>query len=291
MSYRRKNSSRFVLFSVLAFLLLGCDRPTNETLILQRLFLTAVGAENSLRRSEFKALCENEIRGAATPVTNVEGYAVIPDADKVSLSDMAVGKAQGEVAPFGCFPCFKELVRDGYRYVESFYNAKENWKDPYYGSANMETGLYRYTLQDRGSQPSNCVKFDDWVWRVWRAETSQSLAPATDLSNFQQEYKAYRELLGDRCVVAKRIAALTAPYVYETRRDIIKSVTWFLINGRAARDREWVYERETRKTIAISESYSFVVTMRGERLRGFQVCSSEPMPQLNMILQNGRGGE
>ncbi|GAK43561.1 conserved protein [Tepidicaulis marinus] len=236
--------------------------------------------------SDLTDLCESDLQGFVNPVSGVKGYAILPDADALSLPDAAAGKYQ--TVPAGCFPCFKELVHDQYDYVESYYGAKDGPTYSEYGSRGMVTGLYRYTLEARNDQTANCAEFDDWVWRVWRAEASLaqgSYVSASDLSRFGREYREYKSLLGDRCVVKKRVERLSAPYVYETRKDVIKPATWFLVDGNIVRYRSWVYEREAENPVAISETFSLRVETSSGISEIFTACSSERLPPINTILQ------
>ncbi|WP_420560183.1 hypothetical protein [Tepidicaulis sp.] len=285
---RVKRRRGFFLVLALPLLLGGCDRPDVGVVWLQATLLTLIGGGNLYMPSDLTDLCESDLQGFVNPVFGVEGYATIPFAHAVSLPDIAAGKYQRAPFSFGCFPCFKELVRDQYDYVESFYDAKDDPPYSEYGSRGMVTGLYRYTLEARNDQTANCAEFDDWVWRVWRAEASLAqgdYVSVSDLSQFGREYREYKSLLGNRCVVKKRIERLSAPYIYENRQDVIKPATWFLIGGDIVRYRRWVYERETKKPIAVHELFAFAVKTRGGSLENFTACSSERLPPINTILQ------
>lgn len=285
-----KKYSAVILVFILPLLLGSCDRPNLGFVWLQHDLLVLIGGGDVFLPSALRELCESDLQGFVNPVANVEGYAAIPYADRISLPKIIAGEGEENFHPFGCFPCLEELVRDQYAYVESYYVAKEGLQHSYYGSRDMETGLYRYTLETRDSEMANCAEFDDWVLRSRRADVSQSFVPATDLARFRHDYNQYKPLLGERCIVKKRIEKLSAPYVYETRREVIQPTTWFLIRSNIVRFRAWVYERESRRSVAIEEHYSLVVTTSGESKKSVGGCSTERLPPLKKILLGQQRG-
>lgn len=227
-------------------------------------------------------------------VDGVAGYAIYPGDGEPSVEDIQEGNVSDAPALGGCFPCFKELIEDGYEYVEAFYVSAADRRDSpfvekrdYYVSG---TGLYRYRLIDRESDSEVCTAFD----RMW--QESERLIHAdptfvdTTLRRFAIEYVKYEKDIGNRCVSAERVDRFSARYRVGKSREEIELPDSSVVY----RKRNFV-ERDDGVIIAEGVHYSLYLEPPKQRLAiADRRCGSLILPPLTDLLRpkpNTKRGE
>ena len=171
----------------LALALAACSGPE----VLQAVLPIA---EEGQEIEGFRELCDTQGGLHVTrTVDGVDGFVKLPTRDFLKGPDMPpTNQGLG-----GRFPCLDYLARDGFAFVEAEFRKP---KKHLIGAFHYPTqdGLYRFRLVPRSS--GLCERFDYFL------RTSNWV---------QREAELYKEQLGDRCIHAERIPALTAQYQSE----------------------------------------------------------------------------
>lgn len=245
---------------------------------------------------EMKALCEKDSGiHIYEEVSNVEGYAYFPENDEPSIDKIATGQIHDVDEIGDCFPCFSELIYDGYAYIESYYIAVEDRAPSrfaqmlglaparnYYAS---KTGLYRYRLVNRYDDPELCVAFDRVRLEAMGAARRKSPNDTAFLKIFDREYPGIRQLQADQCIYAEPIQKFSAPYSIHRTRDVVST---------SERDGQLVrifrtsrtFSSRTGRVVAEAVSYGLVI---GEApfTPDAENCGLSAVPANQILVPNG----
>lgn len=197
-------------------------------------------------------------------IQNVEGYAVLPGQDNrsghksLSVSEIASGQASSLMISGGCFPCFEELVGNGYRFIETYFVLPEGVPTDWRGDNHYvhETGLYRYQLVNRAEHADLCEAFD----RILEGAKPPASYPRLGykLQGFWQDYQKYKSKLGDQCIVVNKINEYSAGYFIQTSIDTYKIYLFEGNRHKIIRHRVSIFHKNgdnilTKKIILISK--------------------------------------
>jgi len=240
---------------------------------------------------ELKARCEEDAGVRVySRATDVDGYARLPEEPEPTIEQIASGNVSDATMGGDCFPCFEELVRYGYAYVETYYISAKDRKKPapdyllfglqrdYYTN---QTGLYRYRLVDRNESPELCQPFDHMIEKAQAASVRGDRADAR-LIIFEREYREHMMALAGRCIYGERIAQYTAPYVIRRTKTVIEQHAWKTAGARIVKLRRTV---ETTGGDVLAEGITYGL-VRGEDpySPARENCGSTQLPSLTEIL-------
>ena len=246
---------------------------------------------------EMKRLCDADAGLRITEVFGVEGYAVTPRADSISLEEVAAGNAVSFEAIGGCFPCLKELVGDGFQFVETYYisasdrakKARRHGREASLYNVDFykqESGLYRYHLLRRSEDNKElCATFDETVERVAYHVKYHAIKNSFFLS-FWREYKKYKGELSGRCVSVERINHFSAPYTLRNEQVYLDGFSWRFFPGKVRRESEVVTVHSTGEVVAASIAYRYAVYLDGKYPWQGGACGSSQLPDIAEILHS-----
>lgn len=222
-------------------------------------------------------------------VADVDGYAILPGEDSPTVEEIAGGKVSNATTWGGCFPCFEELVKNRYAFVETYYvdptgRQRKNFKDTSYVA---KTGLYRYRLVDRADNPELCGAFDrirERIANLRRFDSSLGEWSEPGLSIFDRQFREFEPVLNGHCVHAEPIDAFSALYAIRHTRQIVGHSTWRGNPSDIERFRAYVGSADGKHAIAESVAYIY----RGAPPHNTAIlaeCGGAFLPPITQILQ------
>ncbi|WP_293327300.1 hypothetical protein [Parvibaculum sp.] len=217
---------------------------------------------------------------------NVDGYAILPPGGMQAAKKIAVGKVTGASFEGGCFPCFKELIGDGYEYIETYYVGEEDRLRSLTLSGAQyvrRTGLYRYRLVDRREEPYLCKQFDRYL-RVYEDSVLRGRAKTyANVGAFKMQSAKYKEELHDKCIYAERISAFSSPYLLRHELKVVAEETE---KGRSVRIRQFrnsVFYKDEQSVLAEAIGYVFYAG-EGPNAISDESCGQLYLPPITKLL-------
>lgn len=242
----------------------------------------------AIPNSAFENMCKVDagVRVYDRPV-DVAGYSMMPGADAPPIEEIAGGRVPKTRALGGCFPCFDELVKDGYQYIEAYYiGAADREGQPVLGQKRdyytSKTGLYRYELAERSEAGEMCEPFD----RI-RNETKEltKINPALadpSMYRFAKQYEEYAATIENKCVVASAIESFSALYRIGLEQEILP---WPTPNEMVYRRRSFI-ESKQGTVVAEGVSYAYFDKVPQHYLEVADArCGSIVLPPVAELLQ------
>jgi len=172
---------------------------------------------------EMRKMCEEDAGAHVYGVAkNVEGYVNIFGDRSVTIEEIADGKVSNSTMQGGCFPCFRELLENGYSYLETFYiSAADRAPKRSFGRLFdrdydvKKTGLYRYQIIDRAKNPDLCLEYDRMVFESRDMAHRSPVARDAYLIHFANDRLEFKDRMEGKCIYAEPIRKFQAKYIYE----------------------------------------------------------------------------
>lgn len=241
---------------------------------------------------EMKAMCEND--GGTRiyeRVANVGGYAILPGEDQPTIEQIASGKVSGASIAGGCFPCFEELIKNRYAFVETYYvSPRERVRG---GSYQVDfyaarTGLYRYRLVRRIDSPDLCEPFDRVRDRIegLKVDGRRNVPPLnllrSEFLTFDRQYSEFESELDGLCVYAQPINAFSARYATRFTRRLVGHGRWRGAPTEIWKNRSYVGSVDGKHVMAESVRYNL---FSPKTIVQRKSCGSDSLPHITKILQ------
>lgn len=263
-------------------LLFGCRPFVGQSPVSEELRGTS-----SQMPAELQAMCSKDggVR-VYEHASKVDGYAILPSSDSPTIEQIATGKISNADVVGGCFPCFRELIRDKYRYIETYFAAPRDrvregafFRGDFYVS---QTGLYRYSLVSRADNPALCERFDQVLYLAQKGVVSSTYDKSA-LRAFVREYRNSETVMRDFCIYAKPISRFSAPFVSRLTRQVVWRGTWHSQPAYVYQHRDYVEARDGKRLIAEAISYVYWAgPPRGKRINS---CGGEVLPPIAQLLK------
>lgn len=214
---------------------------------------------------EMKAMCDKDAGlRIHERIADVDGYAILPGEDEPTIEQIASGKVSDAKMMGGCFPCFEELVKNRYAFIETYYIAPHERFD--HGNIQADfyaarTGLYRYRLIRRIDNPGLCEPFDrvregiDRLKYAGRRNSPPLELLAGKFLTFDRQYGEFESALDGLCVYAQPIDSFSARYAIRTTGRMVGHGTWRGAPTNIWKSRTYVGSVDGKHPIAESVAY------------------------------------
>lgn len=242
----------------------------------------------AISSSTFENTCKVDagVRVYDRPI-DVAGYSEMPGVDAPSIEEIVGGRPPKSRARGGCFPCFDELVRDGYQYIEAYYIAAADREgQPVLGRQRdyytSKTGLYRYELLERSEAGERCDTFDR-IRHETRGLTKINPAFADpSMYFFAKQFEEYAATIADKCVVASRIENFSALYRIGLEQEVLP---WSTPDETVYRRRSFI-ESKQGTVVAEGVSYAYFSKVPQHYLKVADArCGSIVLPPVAELLR------
>lgn len=259
--------------SLLPLLIVGFFMPWGDSLErpswFNKVMLTTTGYPifSPYILPEQRDLCDKYGPPIKNEVIAVKGYAYSPIEFEKTMKEFELHPNQVSDLRVGCFPCIRELVVDGYEFIEAFYvsakdlgrleaesKLKKHLKLRGYDLYVTETGWFRYRLVDRDANPALCEVFDVTL----RRKGKDAFGIARSYGKMSISSPLLKKMDVERqCISVEKIDAPSSRYLVENIRVVHQEINGLIGGGLILRDSSIITDRRDGNVIASAHRFSY----------------------------------